>query len=245
MAKLLTVRGEQIPLEPNRCYLLGRGARSDIRVDDIASSRRHAQLTVGGKNGSLYIEDLNSRNGTYINETRLVGRRRLRDGNEIRIGASVLVVQLDGQPSAPNDTGSLLEDTGTIGMERLSLGQDIGEELLRVLRAEGPSLTDFAGKLETFGLVDVLQLLINNRRSGTLHLAVDGGHAKIEIRSGDVRSAAFQDAHGFEALKRLASEKSGMFWLVEKNTQCPNRMSHPTSMLLIELCRAVDEASTC
>lgn len=240
MAKLLTVRGEHIPLEPNRCYLLGRGASCDIRVDDIASSRRHAQLTVGGANGTLYLEDLNSRNGTFVNEERLTTRLRLRDSNEIRIGASVLVVCLKG--AAPSETGSLLEDTGTVGMERLSLGQDIGEEVLRVLRAEGPSLTDFAGKLETFSLIDVLQLLINNRRSGTLHLAVDGGHGKVEIRSGEVRSAVYQEAHGFEALTRLSRERAGMFWLVEKTTQSPNRMQHPTSVLLIELCRAIDEA---
>ncbi|MHC4952480.1 MAG: FHA domain-containing protein [Planctomycetota bacterium] len=242
MAKLLTVSGVQIPLEPNRCYLIGRSAACDIRVDDIASSRRHAQLTVGGAEQSLHIEDLGSRNGTFVNETRLSGRRRLRDGNEIRIGASVLAVSLEG--GVQSETGSLLEDTGTVGMERLSLGHDIGEEVLRVLRSEGPSLTDFAGKLETFGLVEVLQLLINNRRSGTLHLALDGGHGKIEVRSGEVLAASYQEANGFDALVSLAHARTGMFWLVEKSAHCPKRMHVPTSMLLIELCRAVDEAAS-
>jgi len=244
MAKLVTVSGVQIPLEPNRCYLIGRSAQCEVRVDDIASSRRHAQLTVGGTRGALYIEDLGSRNGTYVNETRITSRRRLRDGNEIRIGASVFVVTLQDDDPGPARGGDLLEDTGTIGMERLSLGRELGEEMLRVLRAEGPSLTDFAGKLDTFGLVDVLQLLINNRRSGTLHLALDSGHGKVEIRSGDVLAAAFQDATGFDALVLLAHERTGMFWLVEKESHCPRRINVPTSMLLIELCRAIDEKNS-
>lgn len=239
MPKLVTVSGVQIPLEPNRCYLIGRSVQCEVRVDDIASSRRHAQLSVGGARGAVYIEDLSSRNGTYVNETRITGRRRLRDGNEIRIGASVFVVSL--QDDQPSEDGDLLEDTGTIGMERLTLGRELGEEMLRVLRAEGPSLTDFAGKLDTFGLVDVLQLLINNRRSGTLHLALDAGHGKVEIRHGEVLAAAYQDAIGFDALVLLAREQTGMFWLVEKEAHCARRITVPTSMLLIELCRAIDE----
>ena len=241
MAKLVTLTGVQIPLEANRTYLLGRSARCEVRVDDIASSRRHAQITVGGSSGSVHIEDLDSRNGTYVNETRITGRRRLRDGNEIRIGACVFVASLSADVASEPDTGGLLEDTGTIGMERLSLGRELGDEMLRVLRAEGPSLTDFAGKLDTFGLVDVLQLLINNRRSGTLHLALDEGHGKVEIRTGEVMAASYQDLTGFEALVSLATERTGMFWLVEKESQCTKRLSVPTSVLLIELCRAVDE----
>ncbi|MEM8886304.1 MAG: FHA domain-containing protein [Planctomycetota bacterium] len=242
MAKLVTVSGVQIPLEPNRCYLIGRSAKCEVRVDDIASSRRHAQLTVGGTRGAIYVEDLGSRNGTYVNETRITSRRRLRDGNEIRIGASVFIVSL--QDDRESDEGGLLDDTGTIGMERLSLGRELGEEMLRVLRAEGPSLTDFAGKLDTFGLVDVLQLLINNRRSGTLHLALDGGHGKVEIRHGEVLAATYVDAQGFDALIALAHEQTGMFWLVEKESHCPRRIQIPTSMLLIELCRAIDEKNS-
>ena len=250
MAKLVTLTGVQIPLEPNRCYTIGRSARCDIRVDDIASSRRHAQITVGGNHGAIHVEDLGSRNGTFVSETRITGRRRLRDGNEIRIGASVFVVSLETQESTNtsaavlNDEPGLLEDSGTIGMERLSLGRELGEEMLRVLRAEGPTLTDFAGKLDTFGLVDVLQLLINNRRSGTLHLALDEGHGKVEIRRGEVLAASYQELAGFDALVRLARERTGMFWLVEKETQCTKKINVPTSMLLIELCRAVDENST-
>ena len=244
MTKLLTVSGVEIPLTPNRCYIIGRSAKCDIRVDDIASSRRHAELSVGSSVQTLHIEDLGSRNGTFVNEIRIEERRRLRDGSQIRIGAAVYRVCLRDDQPAGVDNGSPLEDTGTIGMERLSLGTDVGEEVLRVLRSEGPSLTDFAGKLDIFGLVEVLQLLINNRRSGTLHLALDAGHGRVEVRDGQVLAASFQDAIGFDALVRLARERGGMFWLVEKTSHCADQLELSQAMLLIELCRAVDEANT-
>ena len=243
MAKLLTVSGVELPLECNCCYVIGRSAQCDIRVDDIASSRRHAQLIVGNSPNKLHIEDLGSRNGTFVNEVRIGERRRLRDGSEIRIGASVYRACLNAVETTLGDHGNLLDDTGTIGMERLSLGAEVGEEVLRVLRAEGPSLTDFAGKLEIFGLAEVLQLLINNRRSGTLHLALDTGHGRVEVREGSVLDASFQDATGFDALIRIAREERGMFWLVEKSTHCPNQIDVPQPMLLIEMCRYVDEAN--
>ena len=243
MAKLLTVSGIEIPLAPNRCYVIGRSAQCDIRLDDIASSRRHAQLIVGATPNTVHIEDLGSRNGTFVNEVRIAERRRLRDGGEIRIGASVYRASLQAEGVPELLKGDMIEDTGTIGMERLSLGTDVGEEVLRVLRSEGPSLTDFAGKLDIFGLVEVLQLLINNRRSGTLHLALDTGHGRVEVREGSVLDASFQDAEGFDALIRIAREQGGMFWLVEKSSHCPNRMEVAQGMLLIELCRSVDEAN--
>ena len=89
----------------------------------------------------------------------------------------------------------------------------------------------------------VLQLLINNRRSGTLHLALDAGHGRVEVREGEVLAASFQETFGFEALSRLARERGGMFWLVEKRSHCENELQMPSAVLLIELCRSVDEAN--
>jgi len=239
MASLVTLSGVKIPLNSNCTYILGRAAGCHIRIDDIASSRRHAQLTVGRSGKPVHIEDLGSRNGTFVDGARVDCRRRLRDGSVIRIGATTYTVALHRPGSPPVD----LDDTGTVGIERLSLDSDIGADVMNALRVEGPSLTDFAGKLEIFGLVDVLQLLIHNQRSGTLHLAVDGGHGQVEFRSGEVLAARFHKTTGFDALVLLAQERHGMFWLVEKTTECADEIGIPQAMLLIELCRTLDEAN--
>jgi len=63
--------------------VLGRHPRCDVVVDVGAVSRRHAQITRAGD--SYYIEDLNSRNGTYLNERPLQGSTLLAEGDRIRI----------------------------------------------------------------------------------------------------------------------------------------------------------------
>ena len=63
---------------------VGRHPESDIFLDDITVSRHHAKFVRGG--GKLYLEDLGSLNGTYVNRTLLDGRTVLREGDEIQIG---------------------------------------------------------------------------------------------------------------------------------------------------------------
>jgi pSer/pThr/pTyr-binding forkhead associated (FHA) protein len=55
-------------------------------------SRRHARLHHDGKSGALLITDLDSTNGTYLNERQLTANTptRLRDGDMIRLGDLIL-----------------------------------------------------------------------------------------------------------------------------------------------------------
>jgi pSer/pThr/pTyr-binding forkhead associated (FHA) protein len=77
------------PFEPGR---EGRGAyapppTSDIvlKSDDYASGR-HARLTRHG--GLLYVEDMGSTNGTFVNGRKTVGATPLRHGDTLRIGST-------------------------------------------------------------------------------------------------------------------------------------------------------------
>lgn len=63
---------------------VGRHPESDIFLDDITVSRHHAKFVRSA--GALYLEDLGSLNGTYINRTLIDGRAQLRAGDEIQIG---------------------------------------------------------------------------------------------------------------------------------------------------------------
>jgi pSer/pThr/pTyr-binding forkhead associated (FHA) protein len=64
--------------------ILGRDAAADITLPDPAISRRHARLYCGAD--GVWLEDLGSTNGTYINGDRLTVPYRLRDGDEVRLG---------------------------------------------------------------------------------------------------------------------------------------------------------------
>ena len=72
--RLLTVNGGFIELESNRQYVLGRALDADVVVPDMSCSRHHAQLTLGALAESCFLVDLDSRNGTYVNEERVTGR---------------------------------------------------------------------------------------------------------------------------------------------------------------------------
>ena len=238
MPSLLTVTGQPFELRPNRCYVLGRSVDCDLVVDDAASSRRHARLSVGGEGGAVIIEDLGSHNGTYVNEERISGRTQLEAGSAIRIGAAVYLLSL-GDDGREEDRA--LIDTSTKALEWLSLGDEVGEEILRVVKSNKSSTSHFSGQLGQFSLIEVLQILNQARRSGTLHVSLESGPAAIEIRNGEVHSAVYGESEGFPALVMVANEKTGIFLLVETDEPCPQTIHQPAARLLLELCRSVDE----
>ena len=61
----------------------GRHPESDIFLDDITVSRRHAEIRRAP--GRFYLHDVGSLNGTYVNRER-VEESELRSGDEIQIG---------------------------------------------------------------------------------------------------------------------------------------------------------------
>ena len=61
----------------------GRHPESDIFLDDVTVSRRHAEFE--RKDGKFYIRDVGSLNGTYVNRQR-VERAELANGDELQIG---------------------------------------------------------------------------------------------------------------------------------------------------------------
>jgi hypothetical protein len=71
--------------------VVGRAAEGvTFRLPDRDVSRRHARFFLQG--GSAFVEDLGSLTGTHVNGERVAGRRRLRDGDLVRIGEYDLAV---------------------------------------------------------------------------------------------------------------------------------------------------------
>jgi FHA domain/zinc-ribbon domain len=67
---------------------IGRHPESDIFLDDITVSRRHAEIKRDG--GSFSLNDVGSLNGTYVNRER-VEDAELHSGDEIQVGKFKLV----------------------------------------------------------------------------------------------------------------------------------------------------------
>src|SRR4051794_37687512 len=66
--------------------VLGREVDCDLCLNDSSVSRRHAMVRPG--DGGYFLEDLQSTNGTYVND-QPVTVRLLRDGDYVRVGTSI------------------------------------------------------------------------------------------------------------------------------------------------------------
>jgi signal transduction histidine kinase/pSer/pThr/pTyr-binding forkhead associated (FHA) protein len=80
-------QGSEFELESDRVGV-GRDPANEIQLHDTEVSRRHAEIR--GEEGRYVLVDLDSSNGTFVNNDRIV-RRALEDSDEIRIGSSVLL----------------------------------------------------------------------------------------------------------------------------------------------------------
>jgi pSer/pThr/pTyr-binding forkhead associated (FHA) protein len=97
--------GEQVilPIEANAELWVGRAGSADVRLEwDEEVSALHAQIEVVRDECTL-LDDGLSRNGSFVNEERVHGRRHLRDGDSLRFGRTVLVYRRPGE-DAPEAT---------------------------------------------------------------------------------------------------------------------------------------------
>jgi pSer/pThr/pTyr-binding forkhead associated (FHA) protein len=86
-----TGRRQELVLSPDRQRLtIGRSTQADLTLSwDAEVSRLHAAVEYLGAHWTI-VDDGLSRNGTFVNGERLVGRRRLTAGDRIRMGTSVV-----------------------------------------------------------------------------------------------------------------------------------------------------------
>jgi len=77
-------------LSPGRTYVIGRDASADVRVNVPAVSRAHARVTVTP--WGAQIEDLGSRNGTWVQGRRIDSPVPFAPGDEVRVGGALLAI---------------------------------------------------------------------------------------------------------------------------------------------------------
>ena len=64
--------------------VIGRSSKADVQIDDRYASSVHARIF--SRDGRTYVEDMNSTNGTLLNDATLKGEAELLDGDIVRIG---------------------------------------------------------------------------------------------------------------------------------------------------------------
>jgi two-component system, NtrC family, sensor kinase len=120
-------KGKTFNLPNHEPQLLGRSSEA-LPIDDNAISRRHAELTPD--DGAWYIRDIESQNGTYVNGTRITDRVRLRPGDQIRIGQTVLVFGVT-ETKAAESVRVVGKDRVTSTVERTLPSYSLSEKSLK------------------------------------------------------------------------------------------------------------------
>ncbi len=92
------LEGKEIPVEGQ--LTIGRNPDSDMQLDDLQVSRRHA--VIENTSSGTIVRDLGSGNGTYIGDQRVV-EYRLSNGDEIRFG-QVMVRFVSPEPATAPET---------------------------------------------------------------------------------------------------------------------------------------------
>lgn len=69
--------------------VIGRAPTAAIRIVDDGVSRNHARLK--HDSSGLYLSDMESRNGTYVNGTKISGSTMLREGDKIQVGRTTVL----------------------------------------------------------------------------------------------------------------------------------------------------------
>ncbi|MDY7028850.1 MAG: FHA domain-containing protein [Spirochaetota bacterium] len=132
-----------VPVYKNR-FTIGRGSDRDLILAAAGVSRSHACLYI--KERDLILEDCGSRNGTYLNGSRIAGRAPVRDGDILHVGGYEFTIRCGKKEPAADQT--IVEARGEASSEftrRFGLSKREDEVLYLLLR--GRSMQEIGAKL--------------------------------------------------------------------------------------------------
>jgi hypothetical protein len=127
----LLISGHEIALREGET-IIGRGDAAHISVSAGLVSRRHVRLM--NRDGRVSAEDLQSRNGVFVNGERLVGSVLLEDGDTLLVGTTELTFFM-GASEAPTSGHVAFDEQGTLIPE----GPATKDVTTTLIRMEAPN----------------------------------------------------------------------------------------------------------
>lgn len=216
-----------IRLLPERKYFIGRGEGNNIVVSDPEVSRKHAVIYY--EDGGFAIEDLTSRNGTFVNRKK-IEKVGIKDGDKIKVGNRVFTVMVEKEYSIKR-----------MVLHSRAERRGVETEVIDMQSLLSPS-SGFAGTLADFGVPEILQVLDLNRKTGKLVVLSNDGRGELYLENGQVISARLGDAHGEEAVYQLLAQERGYFEFDMRDvSEVEHEIRTKTANLLMEGFRRLDE----
>jgi pSer/pThr/pTyr-binding forkhead associated (FHA) protein len=219
-------QGREFPLPQDLYIVLGRVSDVDVLLLDEKVSRKHAKISTHG--GKVVIEDLASRNGTFVNGAR-IRSTELKEGDQIIIGSSTirLVSINDLKPQAATSSAA---PAGAPSAE---------------IPAGAASSALISGSIREMPLADLLQLFANSRKSGVMTIRSGRGAGKLYLREGHVYHAEIEGNNLVKSRKafyRMFGWTEGTFDLRPTGDhRAPEEITESTTSLVLEGVRQLDE----
>ena len=221
-------QGGEYPLADNGELVIGRSSELDMVLIEDMVSRKHAKITL--QPGNITISDLGSTNGTFVNGEK-VKRSRLKEGDRVLIGTSILKLVAVARTATPIDAKQAQQN-----LERTAAEKE--------KRSGGR--TAVQGRLEEVPLVDLLQLLSTSKKTGAIVIKGYRG-GRVHLRIGKVVTAiidADPTLAAKKALYRMVGWTQGGFEFVPQEGELPpfpSEITEGTEQLVMEAMHQSDE----
>lgn len=217
-------QGREFPLPPDLTIVIGRVNDADLLLLDEKISRKHAKISTHG--GRVVIEDLASRNGTFVNGVR-IRSVELQEGDQIVVGSSTIQLTSVGDIRLRSPQPSVVPG--------ISAPADASAALTPLI----------SGSIHEMPLPDLLQLFSGSRKSGILTIRSDQGIGKLYLRDGQVYYAEIEDnpqVRLYKAIYRMFRWTEGAFDLQPIGEHhVTEEITESTTSLMLEGMRQVDE----
>ncbi len=163
--------------------LVGRARTCELRVDNVAVSRRHCRIYWG--RGRFFVEDLASANGTFVNGEQ-VNRHEIVPGDEIRVGK--FVVRLSDRLDGVGELETMLVGTRSAGAPAVLKSGDVEVRLERdVIVGRGAGVDAPARGL----FVRAVHARISPKGIGIYRLTCFG-RARVKLNGKRIRTSRIQ-----------------------------------------------------
>lgn len=219
-------QGGEFPVRLNREIIIGRSSDLDMVLVEDMVSRRHAKIS--SSENEVFIQDLGSTNGTFVNGEKIAGRARLSEGDRILLGTSIIrVVSVDGIEANQSEAEARRKLEAQSAQRQQTQGRPM------------------SGVIEEIPLPDLLQLLSTSRKSGVLSVNNGVSIGRIYLRKGQLYFAAINDDFTVspqKAIYRMLTWETGTFELEPSvEMQVMEEVHESTEALLMEGVRQLDE----
>lgn len=216
--------GREFPLPPDLNIVIGCVSDVDVLLLDEKVSRKHAKISTHG--GQIVLEDLASRNGTFVNGAR-IRSVELKEGDQILIGSSTIKLV-------------------SLGDAKLRVPQPVSSQNAQSPSSPSPAVPPLiSGSVHEMPLADLLQLFAHSRKSGVLTIRADHGVGKVHLREGHVYDAEIEGnpvVKSRKAFYRLFTWTEGAFDLKPfDGHQAAEEITESTTSLVLEGVRQLDE----